>query len=181
MKHVKQITLTSSSIETPLGPMIAIADEHALHLLDFIDRKQGDHKIKQLIAYHNAIIVQGTNKILSLISSELGVYFAGTLKQFTTPITISGSEFQQKTWHTLTTIPYGQTCSYAQEAIAIGNKKAARAVALANSNNILAIIIPCHRVIGSSGKLCGYASGITRKQWLITHEQQNLRSNTNLY
>jgi AraC family transcriptional regulator of adaptative response/methylated-DNA-[protein]-cysteine methyltransferase len=169
-------TLISSHITTPLGTMIAVADENALYLLEFIDRKHFDRKMKQFITKINAHIVPGTNAVLKLITEELAAYFAGNLKSFTTPLCALGSPFQQTAWNFLQTVPYGQTRTYAQEAIMIGNKKASRAVAHANSNNTLAIIIPCHRIIASSGKLCGYAGGLDRKQWLINHEQQNFRS-----
>lgn len=167
------ITLTSSLIETPLGTMIAIADENGLYLLDFTDRKKFDYKIEQLKAKVSPIIQEGRNAILDLIAHELNLYFAGTLQKFTTPLHLVGSPFQQNAWNFLITVPYGQTSTYAQEAITIGNQKACRAVAHANSKNNLAIIIPCHRIIASSGKLCGYAGGIDRKAWLIKHEQQN--------
>ena len=172
-KH--SITLTSSFIATPLGSMIAIADEKGLYFLDFTDRKKFDHKIEQLKAKVSSIIQEGRNPIIDLITQELNSYFAGTLQKFSTPLHLVGSPFQQNAWNFLTTVPYGHTSTYAQEAITIGNQKACRAVAHANSKNNLAIIIPCHRIIASSGKLCGYAGGIDRKAWLIKHEQQNLR------
>jgi AraC family transcriptional regulator of adaptative response/methylated-DNA-[protein]-cysteine methyltransferase len=166
--------LTSSLIETTLGTMIAIADTQGLCFLDFIDRKQYDEKIALLMAEKNAPIVPGTNLIINLITQELNNYFAGTLHAFTTPIAPWGSHFQNKAWKALQEIPYGTTITYAKQAIMTGNEKATRAVAHANSNNTLSIIIPCHRVISSNGKLCGYAGGLNRKEWLIKHEKANL-------
>ena len=154
--------------------MIAIADDNNLHLLDFIDRKKYDSKIALFQAKKNAVITPGINSILTLISQELFAYFSGTLQHFTTPIYLSGSIFQNNAWQSLTTIPYGTTATYTQQALMVGNTKAYRAVAQANSNNTLAIIIPCHRVLGRNGKLCGYAGGIARKEWLINHEKKSV-------
>ncbi len=166
-----QKTLTSCTIETTLGTMIAIADEHALYLLDFVNRKNAERQMELIRTRTNATIVTGTNAILDSITEELSAYFAGTLKSFTTPVQFTGSPFQHSAWNMLTTVPYGQTRTYAQEAVILGNKNACRAVARANSTNNLAIIVPCHRIIGSNGKLTGYASGIDRKEWLINHER----------
>lgn len=169
----KTIALISSYIETPLGTMIAIVDDTKLYFLDFIERKKYDQKIQKLQIKYHARIIPGTNNIILLIEQELTAYFAGKLHAFSIPIVLSGSVFQNNSWKTLIEIPYGETITYAQQALLVGNEKASRAVAHANSNNTLAIIVPCHRIIGSNGKLCGYASGIDRKQWLIEHEKLN--------
>lgn len=168
-----KINLLSSRIQTPLGDMIAIADKDGLYILDFTDRKHFERNIQRLIIKTNGIIEQGNNSILGLIVQELTAYFAGNLKNFTTPIHLSGSDFQRNAWDFLVTVSYGMTRTYLQQAAGIGNERACRAVAHANSKNTLAIIVPCHRIIASSGKLCGYAGGIERKKWLIRHEEQN--------
>lgn len=168
-----KINLLSSRIQTPLGDMIAIADNDGLYILDFTDRKHFERNIERLIIKTNGIIKQGNNPILDLAFKELTAYFAGNLKKFTIPIHFSGSEFQRSAWGFLTAIPYGMTRTYLQQAIGVGNERACRAVAHANSKNTLAIIVPCHRIIASSGKLCGYAGGVERKKWLICHEEQN--------
>jgi AraC family transcriptional regulator of adaptative response/methylated-DNA-[protein]-cysteine methyltransferase len=174
----KKITyLTSSRIETPLGTMMAIADDTQLYFLDFIERKKYDQKIQKLHIAYDADITPGTNNIITLLQQELADYFAGKLQNFTVATRLSGSVFQNNAWKALTTIPYGKTINYGEQAVIIGNKKATRAVATANSNNTLAIIIPCHRVIGSNGSMRGYASGIDRKEWLIEHERLNRHSN----
>lgn len=170
---MNQSMLKSSSFETPLGPMIAIADEQALYVLDFIDRPSLNHTIEQLKIKTKSAIIPGDTTQTHSIKQELAQYFAGTLKTFNTPLHLLGSPFQQQVWHTLITFPYGQTCSYAQEAITIGKPSAFRAVANANGTNQLAIIIPCHRIINSNGKLGGYGGGLTRKQWLLDHEKKN--------
>ena len=108
--------------------------------------------------------------IFRSVKDLLERYFAGESVQFDVPIVAKGTPFQQSVWHALTTIPYGETWSYAQLADAIGNPKAVRAVGLANGKNPVSVIVPCHRVIGKNGKLTGYAGGIERKQRLLAIE-----------
>jgi len=109
--------------------------------------------------------------ILQQAISELDKYFSGKLMEFSVPLAARGTEFQQKVWQALTTIPAGKTWNYQDLANAIGNPKAVRAVGLANGKNPVSVIVPCHRVIGKNGKLTGYAGGVERKQWLLNHEQ----------
>ncbi|MGF1761676.1 methylated-DNA--[protein]-cysteine S-methyltransferase [Photobacterium sagamiensis] len=108
--------------------------------------------------------------VLKQAVSEYQEYFAGTRQMFEVPIAATGTEFQQKVWQALTTIPFGTTWSYQDLANAIGNPKAVRAVGLANGKNPISIIVPCHRVIGKNGTLTGYAGGIERKEGLLKHE-----------
>ena len=108
--------------------------------------------------------------IFQSVKEQLERYFAGEAVQFDVPIAAQGTPFQQSVWHALTTIPYGETWSYAQLADAIGNPKAVRAVGLANGKNPVSVIVPCHRVIGKNGKLTGYAGGVERKQRLLAIE-----------
>ncbi|MDX1676986.1 methylated-DNA--[protein]-cysteine S-methyltransferase [Arsukibacterium sp.] len=103
---------------------------------------------------------------------QLAHYFAGSLTQFNLPLTASGTAFQQQVWRALSALPFGQTCSYADIAREIANPKAVRAVGAANGKNPIAIVVPCHRVIGSNGSLTGYAGGLTNKAWLLEHEYQ---------
>lgn len=114
--------------------------------------------------------------VLNLAVKELLAYFSGILLQFTFPIDQKGTPFQQKVWRELLRIPFGQTTSYANLAAAIGQPNAVRAVASANAKNPLLIVVPCHRVIGSDGKLTGFSAGIGTKKWLLNHEikQYNL-------
>jgi AraC family transcriptional regulator of adaptative response/methylated-DNA-[protein]-cysteine methyltransferase len=165
--------LKTTLLDTPLGTMLAIASEQALYVLDFIDRPSLNRTIEQLRIKTKSTIIPGDTIQTHSIKQELAQYFEGTLKIFNTPLHLLGSPFQQHVWRTLTTVPYGQTCSYAQEAIAMGKPSASRAVANANGVNQLAIIIPCHRIINSNGKLGGYGGGLSRKQWLIDHEKKN--------
>ncbi len=103
--------------------------------------------------------------------AQLDQYFKGTRKDFSLKLALEGTEFQQQVWRELSNIPYGQTASYLDIARAIGNEQAVRAVGAANGQNPISIIIPCHRVIGSDGKLTGYGGGLWRKEWLLTHER----------
>lgn len=170
-KHSK--VLKASWFDSPLGPMLAVADEEALYLLEFVDRRGLEREIERLRKKMKAAIIPGDTSPIRSIEKELTAYFAGTLKQFSTPIEMLGSPFQKMAWHALTLIPYGETRSYAEQAQALGKPTAYRAVANANGANSLSIIVPCHRIINSSGNLGGYGGGIARKQWLIEHEQKN--------
>lgn len=106
------------------------------------------------------------------VVTQLDAYFNGELKEFNLPLNIEGTEFQQRVWQELMNIPYGETRSYKEVAEAIGNYKASRAIGMANNKNPIHIIIPCHRVIGSSGKLVGYAGGMDMKKGLLEMEQR---------
>lgn len=167
----KEINIYHSSwVDTALGPMIAIADDEALVLLEFIERRGLELEIKQLRSKEKCAILPGSNKILKQIENELKSYFSGKLKAFKTPIKMVGTPFQKKVWQALLEIPWGTTISYAQLAKNVGNPNAFRAVANANGKNQLALIIPCHRVINSNGNIGGYGGGIKRKEWLIKLE-----------
>ena len=111
------------------------------------------------------------HSVLINLESELTAYFAGKLTVFTTPLSFTGTPFQNKVWKALQQIPLGQTCSYKELAQAIGKPTAFRAVALANRANQFAVIVPCHRVIRANGDLCGYNGGVELKKWLLHHEQ----------
>lgn len=108
--------------------------------------------------------------MLKECEDQLKAYFAGTLKQFTVPLDLQGSAFEISVWEELCRIPFGVTRSYYYIAKKLDNPKGVRAVGLANARNPVAIIVPCHRVIGSNGKLTGYAGGVWRKEWLLKHE-----------
>ena len=159
-------------LETPMGRMITIADETALYLLEFTNRKNMRRQFDRLRKVQNRAILPGRTKITAQIEAELTSYFSGSLTEFETPLATSGTEFQRLTWEALQSIPHGETRSYAQLAEMIGKPAAIRAVASANANNGLALIIPCHRVIGKDGGLGGYAGGIDRKQKLLDLESK---------
>jgi AraC family transcriptional regulator of adaptative response/methylated-DNA-[protein]-cysteine methyltransferase len=164
--------LKASWLDTPLGPMLAIADEDALYLLEFVDRRGLEREVERLRKKTKSAIIPGSTPAIVSIEKELHSYFEGTLKQFKTPIYLLGSPFQKLVWQELIRIPYGETRSYSKQAENIGKPTAFRAVANANGANQLAIIIPCHRIINLDGNLGGYGGGIARKQWLIEHERR---------
>ena len=168
----KQRVLTLGQFDTPLGPMLAVADERALHLLEFADRRGLEGELERLHRETDAAIVPGCAEPLCLIERELGQYFAGALREFKTPTARRGSPFQQSVWEALTRISFGETRSYTDVAVEVNRPSAARAVARANGANVLALVVPCHRVIGADGAPCGYGGGVTRKAWLLEHERQ---------
>lgn len=158
-------------IETPIGTMIACADENGICLLEFSDRKALVTELKQIATHLDANILQGENIHFEKLESELTEYFKGNLTDFTVPLTPVGTDFQKKVWEVLREIPYGSTRTYQQQANALGSPKSVRAVANANGLNKISILIPCHRVIGSDGTLTGYGGGIWRKQKLLELEK----------
>jgi AraC family transcriptional regulator of adaptative response/methylated-DNA-[protein]-cysteine methyltransferase len=162
--------LEAAWIDTPLGAVIAIADETALLVLDFVDRRGLEKEIERLQRKTRAAIVPGRNHVIECIEAEMAGYFDGSLTEFTTPLAFTGTDFQQGVWEELRRIPYGETRSYSQLAASIGNPAAVRAAARANGANPLVIVVPCHRVIGADGNLTGYGGGLSRKQWLLNHE-----------
>lgn len=158
-------------IETPLGTIIACANENGICMLEFSDRKALPTELKEISKHFDANIVQGENPHFKTLEKELEEYFEGKLKDFTVPLAPVGTDFQKKVWEILRTIPYGTTRSYQQQADILGIPKAVRAVANANGLNKISIIIPCHRVIGTNGTLTGYGGGIWRKQKLLELEK----------
>ena len=154
-------------IQTAIGAMIAVADDTELHLLEFTDRKNFDRQFAKLPTSPQ----EGENAILKQIGSEITAYFNAGLTNFKTPYKLSGTPFQISVWQALAKIPHAQTPSYSDIARAIHKEKAVRGAASAIGANQLAIIIPCHRVIGANGALTGYAGGLERKKWLLDHER----------
>lgn len=168
--------LKAAWLDTPLGPMLAIANDEALYLLEFVDRRGLEREIERMRRKTKSAIIPGMTAPIQSIENELKLYFKGDLHQFKTPLYRLGSPFQKRVWEELQKIEPGTTRSYAELAQAIGKPSACRAVAQANGANQLAIIIPCHRVINSDGQLGGYAGGITRKQWLLDHESKTAKT-----
>ncbi|HEX9971923.1 MAG TPA: methylated-DNA--[protein]-cysteine S-methyltransferase, partial [bacterium] len=130
-------------------------------------------QIKRLKKLFKAELMPGSSPHFSQLEQEIKEYFGGARKEFSVPLIIAGTVFQQQVWSALQTIPYGETRSYKQQSEIIGNPKAIRAVARANGDNRIGIIIPCHRVIGSNGELVGYGGGLWRKQYLLNLEREN--------
>ncbi|HEX8340466.1 MAG TPA: methylated-DNA--[protein]-cysteine S-methyltransferase [Tepidisphaeraceae bacterium] len=167
------IDLQQSVIETPLGPMRLIASATHLRVCDFVDRKMLDAAVVRACGVRAIQDRQVSgHAVLDAARAELADYFAGRLRAFTVPVELPEGDFSRRAWDALRGIPFGATRSYAQQAAAIGSPSAVRAVANANGRNFLAIIVPCHRVIGSNGTLTGYGGGLDRKRWLLDHERR---------
>lgn len=163
--------LEADWITTPLGPMLAIADAAGLYLLEFADRKGLTREIERLRHKFSATIVPGKNGPLEMIRGDLASYFQDGQHSFKTPVHFWGTPFQHTVWHTLQQIAPGQTLAYKELAERVGRPDSFRAAAQANGANPLALIVPCHRIINANGELGGYAGGLARKEWLLTHEK----------
>src|SRR5512145_62306 len=153
-------------IEAPIGPILLAGDEEGLKHLIFL-------KDKEQFRIPDGWIENG--EFFRDISGQLEAYFSGKLKSFDVKLAAEGTEFQKSVWNALCEIPLGETRTYKDIAVSIGNPKAYRAVGLANNRNPIAIIVPCHRVIGADGKLTGYASGLDIKEFLLKLEKNNLK------
>ena len=141
-------------LPTPIGTLEIQADESSLLTVGFVDQQQATT----------------ANAVTEHTHQQLSEYLAGQRRAFTLPLGALGTPFQQRVWQLLSKLPYGQTCSYQYIARQLGNPKAVRAVGAANGKNPLAIVVPCHRVIGANGSLTGYAGGLERKSWLLQLE-----------
>jgi len=155
---------------TPLGPMVAAATDEGICMLEFADRRMLETQVKRLKKYFGGELVPGDSQHIERLAGELECYFDGELRAFTVPLVYPGTDFQVACWDYMRTIPYGATRTYADEASAVGKPNATRAVGSANGDNRIAIVIPCHRVVGSDGKLSGYGGGLWRKRFLLDHE-----------
>jgi len=169
-KATNQVVLNMIRITTPLGPMIACATDQGICLLEFSDRTDLETYIKKLSHSLKAVLLPGYNAHLDQLQGQVSDYFQGQRKKFTLNIFTPGTEFQKNVWNALQDIPYGETRTYSQQADLINMPRSVRAVASANGKNRIAIIIPCHRVIGKDGNLRGYAGGVLRKKWLLEFE-----------
>ena len=164
--------------KTKIGELILGSFEGKLCLLDFRYRKMRksvDERIKKGL---NAKFVENNTEIIEKTLAELDEYFHGNRKEFDVPLKMVGTDFQKRVWEALLRVPFGTTSTYLQLAKNIKNEKAVRAVAAANGANSMSIIIPCHRIIGSNGKLVGYAGGLPIKKQLLKLEQITTQSGT---
>jgi O-6-methylguanine DNA methyltransferase len=152
--------------------MDILATKDGVCLLEFEERSELNAEIEILEKHFKATREQGTNTHIDSLEKELVTYFKGELKTFKTPLICQGSDFQLRVWDALLKIPYGVTRTYKEQTATLGDPKAIRAVASANGKNKIAIVIPCHRVIGSDGSLTGYAGGIDRKRFLLNLERK---------
>ena len=162
-------------ISTPLGDLQALATEKGICFLEFKDQKDFMSHWRKIAPLNGLDIIESGNKHLDVLEEELSSYFSGDLQIFKTSIDVEGTLFQKQVWDALESIPFGKTTSYAAQATLIENPKAVRAVANAIGQNRISILIPCHRVIGTNGKLTGYAGGLWRKEKLLKLEKENLK------
>ena len=159
-------------MNSPVGPLLLGVSSTAVVALEFAALEHIETQVQRLHKQLNAPIARGDEEpLLQRLRSELIEYFGSRRRAFDVPISYAGSEFQQRVWTALRAIPYGQTCSYAAIARAVGDPNATRAVGMANGQNPIAIIVPCHRVVNASGELGGYGGGRWRKQLLLDLEQ----------
>ena len=159
-------------ITTPLGPMLVGATEDTLCLLEFGDRRMLPAQIQRIRQRLGAVFVPDRNDLIDRIGRDVSAYFAGELRDLDAPLELCGTDFQKEVWESLREIPYGETRSYAMLAASVGRPAAVRAVGRANGVNALAIIVPCHRVVGADGKLVGYGGGLWRKRRLLDLERE---------
>ncbi len=162
--------IVTSIVSTPYGALVLGDFQGELVLCDWYYRKMRKSINQRISKGLNASFVSGESKLLSEVEQQLNQYFRGHLVEFDLPIRLIGSEFQQSVWNQLKGIPYGQTVNYSELSKKMGNPKAIRAVAAANGANALALIVPCHRVIGKNGAMVGYAGGLNVKVNLLQLE-----------
>ncbi len=149
-----------------MGILTVVFTKRGIHRITFSNNAKNNNISKDIY------IRESDHLIYKKIFCELNKYFTGKLREFEVPVVLEGTKFQKSVWQELIKVPYGESMTYGEIAKAIGSPKAARAVGNANNKNKLPIIIPCHRIIGSSGNLTGYAGGLDRKKWLINHEKK---------
>lgn len=152
---------------SPVGAVSVEGDDDYIYAISFSDREQPE--------------VDPGNPILQKARLQLQEFFAGDRRQFDLPLKFYGTDFQNKVWAALLDIPFGETRTYLQLARILGDEKCIRAAASANGRNPFAIVVPCHRVIGTDGSLTGYAGGLKRKQWLLEHEEKVLGKYAKLF
>ena len=150
-------------VDSPIGPLVLVAQDDAVAGV-YMD----SHRHEPDPSAHGA----RDDRVLPALREQLAAYFTGDLEDFDVRIDAPGTDFQQRVWAALRGIPYGQTWSYGELATHLGQPAASRAVGLANGRNPVSIVVPCHRVIGSTGSLTGYGGGVERKRWLLEHEQR---------
>jgi methylated-DNA-[protein]-cysteine S-methyltransferase len=168
-KRPEPLQLTLDRIETPVGTVLLAVDrEGAVRALDFVGYED---RMMRLLRRHYGDAPLTDGRAPERVRTAVAAYFAGDLAALDgLTVRTAGTEFQRSVWAALRAIPAGETRTYGQLAAAIGKPKAVRAAGLANGQNPVAVIVPCHRVIGANGTLTGYAGGLERKRWLLDHE-----------
>ena len=169
MRNAQPETLTLDRVATPVGEVLLVTDgEGAVRALDFADYEA---RMTRLLVRHapGAMVVEG--RAPEPVRTAVERYFGGEVRALDgLTVATGGTDFQRTVWKALRAIPAGETRTYGQLAAAIGSPRAVRAAGLANGQNPIAVIVPCHRVIGANGTLTGYAGGLARKRWLLAHE-----------
>lgn len=169
MRNVQPETLTLDRVATPVGEVLLVTDgEGAVRALDFADYEE---RMMRLLRRHAPGAVLTDGRAPEPVRRAVEAYFGGDVRALdAVAVKTGGADFQRAVWAALRGIPAGETRTYGEIAAAIGRPKAVRAVGMANGQNPIAVIVPCHRVIGANGTLTGYAGGLERKQWLLAHE-----------
>lgn len=160
--------LYSSRYQSPLGQLLIASSVTGILCLEFLDDEQ--EMIQTIEKLRDFEVLNESNSHISACKDQLDAYFAKELKVFDLPLDLHGTDFQQRVWKELLSVPYGSTRTYKEQALALGDLKAIRAVAKANGDNKIAIVVPCHRIIGSDQSLTGYAGGLWRKKALLELE-----------
>lgn len=167
----EEIALYIEDFDSPLGYIYVGASDEGIYFLDF-KKERVERAINEFLIDKKVSIKCEKNEHIELLQRELKEYFNGDRKTFSVPLDLMGTPFQKNVWENLLQIPFGKTISYKELAVKMDKLLAIRAIASANGSNKLMILIPCHRIIGSSGELRGYAGGLDRKHWLLDHERK---------
>lgn len=166
----------TADLDTPLGPMLAGATYEGICLLEFADRPLLPRRLERVQARLGSAAIPGHHPRLDRLAGQLAEYFAGARRSFDIPLAFTGTPFQERVWRLLCEVPYGGTVSYAELARRAGSPGGSRAVGRANGDNRIAIVVPCHRVVGANGGLGGYGGGVHRKQRLLDLEGGRLQT-----
>ena len=171
LRAITSDPLAVERMDSPLGPLLAGADDGGIRLLEFVrpGRWESGPGIPDEVLGRPT--VRADHPLLARLRTELAEYFEGRRRVFEVPVRFAGTPFQERVWNELLAIPYGEVRSYLQMARRLGDPKAVRAVGGANGSNPISIVVPCHRVIGSDGSIVGYGGGVERKRWLLAHER----------
>lgn len=161
-------TYASGGVSTPIGRITVVASHRGVHNVTF---PNGGHLNVQGMHIHD----DADHPVVARALDQLREYFDGTRTSFDLPLDLEGTEFQVAAWKALCEVPFGATASYKQQAHSIGRPTATRAVGAANGRNPVAIVLPCHRIVGADGSLTGFGGGLASKQWLLEHEQNIVR------
>ncbi len=171
MNQTTSDVVLTTSLDSPVGPLLVGATDEGLCLLEFAEPARQQVQLAALRRQYGEAIEPGRHEHADRLAEELAEYFAGSRRDFTVPLVLTGTAFQRRVWEQLRAIPYGETRSYEDVAAAVGVRTATRAVGTANGRNRIAIVIPCHRVISKGGGLGGYGGGLGRKQFLLDLER----------